>query len=81
MTATKPDPVARRFVWGFIVVLGVVHYDFWYWEDTSLVLGFMPVGLAFHALISILAGLGWWMVVKNAWPSWVEEWAEEGDDR
>ena len=69
----------RKIAWGLIVVLGIVHYDFWYWDDPSLVFGFMPVGLFFHVLISVLAGLCWALVVRWAWPDSLEEWASEGD--
>jgi len=66
----------NKLAWGFIVVLAVVHYDFWYWQDNTLVFGFMPIGLFYQGVISLLAGLGWFMVVKFAWPTAVEEWAD-----
>ena len=66
-----------QLAWGFVVVLAILHYDFWYWDDRSIVLGFMPIGLLYQALISLAAGVAWYFVVKHAWPSWVEEWAEE----
>ena len=69
---------SRRLVWGFVAILAVVHYDWWFWTDTSLWFGFMPVGLGFHALISIFASIAWALVVKFAWPTWIEEWADEG---
>jgi len=62
--------------WGLVVLLGVLHYDFWYWGDRTLVLGFMPVGLAYHAAFSLAMGLTWWLVVRFAWPVRLEEWAE-----
>ncbi len=57
----------------FIILLMVLHQDFWWWDDTSLVFGFIPIGLAYHALISLLAGLGWGLVVYFAWPTELEE--------
>ena len=69
----------RKLVWTFIAVLGVVHYDFWFWSDDSLVFGFMPIGLFYQALISLFAGVAWALVVKHAWPTWVEEWASASD--
>ena len=66
-----------RLAWGLVLVLGLVHYDFWFWEDKTLVFGFMPVGLLFHALISVGAGVAWFLVVRNAWPGHVERWAAE----
>ena len=66
----------KRFVWGLVVILAILHYDFWYWDDRTLVAGFMPVGLWFQALISVAAGCAWALVVKYAWPKHIEEWAD-----
>ena len=68
-----------KLAWALVVVLAILHYDFWYWDDKTLVMGFMPIGLFFQALISLGAGVAWYMVVRFAWPTWVEEWAE-GED-
>lgn len=68
----------KRVAWGLVVVLGILHYDFWLWSDRSLVLGILPVGLAYHMMISIAAGLVWALVIRFAWPERVEEWAGEG---
>ena len=69
-----------RLAWGLVVVLAILHHDFWYWGDGSLVFGFMPIGLFYQALISVAAGIAWALVVTYAWPTWVEEWAEAGED-
>ena len=67
----------RKIVWSLVVVLAVLHYDFWFWADTSLVFGFMPIGLFYQALTSVAAGIVWWLMVKFAWPSHLEQWADE----
>jgi hypothetical protein len=67
----------RKLVWGFIAILAIVHFDFWAWTDRSLVMGFMPTGLMYQASISLAAGLGWFLVVKFAWPDRIETWADE----
>ena len=36
------------------VVLAILHQDFWNWDNKNLVFGFMPVGLAYHALYSLV---------------------------
>ena len=64
---------------GLVVVLLILHYDFWFWSDRSVVFGFMPVGLFYQALISVLAGVSWALVVKYGWPTWIEEWASGGE--
>lgn len=60
-------------------MLAILHQDFWFWPDRTLVLGFMPIGLAYHTLFSLLAGCMWAWVVKVAWPTGLEAWAEERD--
>ena len=70
--------MGAKLAWGLVVVLAILHYDFWYWNDESLVFGFMPVGLAYQAGISLAAGVAWALVVHNAWPDEVEKWASEG---
>ena len=34
----------------------------------TLVLGFVPMGLFYHACISIAASATWWLATKIAWP-------------
>ncbi len=70
----------RKLVWGFVVILAIVHFDFWAWDDRSLLAGFMPSGLAYQALISALAAVAWFLVVKFAWPDRIEAWADEPAD-
>jgi len=70
---------AGKLAWGFILLLGILHWDFWLWSDRSLLLGFLPIGLAYQAAISLLAALGWALVIRFAWPEGVERWADEGD--
>jgi hypothetical protein len=57
-----------------LVVLLVIflHQDFWLWKDKTLVLGFLPIGLAYHIGYSFLASLTMWMLVRLAWPSQLE---------
>lgn len=74
---------AGKLAWGVVLLVGIVHFDFWAWDDDTLVFGFMPSALAFHAGISIAAAIGWALVVKFDWPGSIEAWAEnagsEGD--
>ena len=58
------------------LLLVVLHQDFWNWDNASLVFGFMPVGLFYHACYSLVAALFWALVMKFAWPTELEEWAE-----
>lgn len=66
-------------VWVLAVVLFFAHQDLWNWDDTTLVFGFMPMGLFYHAMFSVAAATVWLLAVKFAWPSEVEAWADELD--
>lgn len=69
----------RTAVWITFWILFLLHHDFWWWADDSIVLGFLPVGLAWHAGFSVAAGMLWLAALKFAWPSEVEAWAESED--
>ena len=63
----------RRLVYGSIILLALLHQDFWWWDDSdTLVFGFVPVGLAYHALLSLAAGMLWALAVKFCWPAGVD---------
>jgi hypothetical protein len=63
------------------IALFALHHDGWNWNNTTLVLGFMPVGLAYHAGYSLVAAFFWYLVTRFAWPHSVEEWADEPNDQ
>lgn len=70
----------NKAIWIIFVLLFILHQDFWLWEDKTLVFGFMPIGLAYHAGFSIAATLLWASALKWAWPSDIEAWADETSD-
>ena len=49
----------RIVFWIALVALIILHHDFWFWNDSHLLMGFLPIGLAYHVLIS-LAAAGLW---------------------
>jgi hypothetical protein len=69
---------SRRWVWIALIILALLHHDFWLWGDRSLLFGFLPVGLAYHMGFSLAAALLWVLAMKFAWPSELEAWAEAG---
>jgi len=54
-----------------VMAVYVLHQDFWNWRNTSLV-GFLPVGLAYHAFYSLLCAAMMAILVKFAWPEHLE---------
>ena len=69
--------MGKKFIWVLFVLLFILHQDAWWWDDASPVLGFMPVGLAFHAGFSIACAILGWAAIKYAWPHELERFAEE----
>ena len=65
------------FVGGLIVALLVLHQDNWFWDSTTLVWGFMPVALLYHAGISLAAGVTWYLAIKFCWPPELDATATE----
>jgi hypothetical protein len=74
---TKQRPTSFWLVWGAVVVLGILHQDVWFWGDRTLLMGFLPIGLAYHALFSVAAACLWFAATRFAWPVHLEEWADE----
>ena len=68
----------RRAIWIAAILLAVLHQDLWFWDDRTMVLGVMPVGLFYHAMFSLAAGVLWALAVKFAWPDHIELWADGG---
>ena len=71
----------KKVVYGLVVLLAIIHQDFWWWNNKTLVFGFRPLGLFYHALFSCMAAGVWAMAIKWAWPSEIEEWAESVDEQ
>ena len=65
----------RKLIYLAILLLALIHQDFWLWDDPTLLFGFLPIGLAYHAFYSLLAALVWYLAVKHAWPADVESFA------
>ncbi len=56
-----------------IVAIYILHQDFWNWKKAEpLVLGFLPVGLAYHAAYSVVAAMLMAALVSVAWPKHLE---------
>jgi hypothetical protein len=71
----------RWLLVALVILLYALHQDVWFWRTARpLLLGFLPVGLAYHAGYSIAAALLMALLVKAAWPSHLEREAEHPDD-
>ena len=59
-----------------VILLGLLHQDFWWWGEVEPIILGMPIGLAYHVVFSLLAGTLWLLATRYAWPHKLEEWAE-----
>jgi hypothetical protein len=61
----------------WVIVLLALHQDSWLWKgewtDKTLVFGFMPSGLAYHAGFTVLAAITLWAFTRLIWPKHLEE--------
>jgi hypothetical protein len=64
----------RKLVYGLVLLLVILHQDFWNWHrHEPLILGFIPIGLAHHVGISIAAALVAGLAVRFCWPEDLED--------
>ena len=59
--------ITHRWLWLGVVLLYLLHNDFWLWDDPRFVFG-LPVGLAYHIAYCGVASLLMWGLVRRAWP-------------
>ena len=69
----------KRAVYAALMLLAILHQDVWYWDDPTLVLGFLPITLAYHLVYSIATALVWSLALKYAWPEDLESFAAAND--
>ena len=63
----------KRLVLALIVLLLVLHQDVWWWDSIDPVFfGFMPIGLAFHVVLSLATAVVLGLAVIYLWPAGVE---------
>lgn len=68
----------RTLVGGLVLLLIVLHQDVWFWTDTRLVGGVVPVALLWHMGISLGAAATWWLATLYCWPAELDEPAGSG---
>ena len=67
---SRSRPVwGSRLIWAGVCLLIILRQDVWFWNDPALVLGILPIGLAWHVGISIAAALLWLTATRIAWPA------------
>ena len=57
-----------KVIFALVAILLILLQDNWFWDDNTLMFGFLPIGLFWHACISIGATATWFLATKIAWP-------------
>ena len=70
--------MTQRLVLLAALALAVLHQDFWFRDDPTILFGFLPIGLAYHAGYTLTAAALWWAALWWAWPA--EALREINDD-
>ena len=85
----SPRPTTRRRSPGVKVLLTIVvtlvlvlRHDYWNWDTPEpLLFGFLPVGLWWQGVVSLLAAGMMWLMVTLAWPGELEDEALSADQK
>jgi len=73
----RMNSVRKLLLTLMVIAVYILHQDFWNWKNAkTLIFGFLPIGLAYHAAYSILAAIMMAILVKFAWPSHLEVYNE-----
>lgn len=72
-------PMKRVLLAAAVAALYALHQDLWFWASARpLVLGFVPIGLFYHACFAVACSVLMWVLVAHAWPSHLEDEADGG---
>jgi hypothetical protein len=63
----------KYVIWFLVAALLIAHQDSWFWTSPEVVFGFIPIGLFYHACISIAASVVWLLACTIAWPKEIED--------
>lgn len=65
--ATAPGRRGAAWLVVALVLLALLHHDFWFWDEPRWVLG-LPAGLLYHVLYCVAAAALMALAVRRAWP-------------
>lgn len=69
MVTRKRRVLKTWLLTAMVAVFFVLHQDVWNWQRVDpLLFGFLPMGLWYHALYSVVAAGVMWVLVRHAWP-------------
>lgn len=61
------------YLWIPVIVLLILHQDYWQWDRNELVYGFLPYTLAYNMGISLGTAALWIIVCTFMWPTELDQ--------
>ena len=78
---TRRSPIVLFLLAVLALIVIVLRHDYWNWDTPyPLLFGFLPVGLWWQGLVSVLACVMMWLMVRFAWPQELEDEVEKRQD-
>lgn len=75
---TPPKNRWRWPLYALAILLLILHQDTWNWSRAEpLLLGFLPIGLAYHAAYTLACSVLLFLFVKHLWPTHLESATRE----
>ena len=71
----------KYFVCILVFALLILHQDYWQWDKSDLVFGFLPYPMAYHMVISLLTAVVWFLAITFCWPKGLDEVDELGSEK
>lgn len=79
-TSGRRSPAVLLLLTIAAITVFVLRHDYWFWDTPyPLLFGFLPVALWWQGLVSLLAALMMWMMVRFAWPQELEDEADAAE--
>ena len=76
----RPTPLVILLLTLAVVALLVMRHDYWNWHEVRAI-GFLPIGLWWQILVTVLSSVVMWMMVTFAWPAHLEEEAYDAEQK
>jgi uncharacterized membrane protein len=80
MNRRRPSTLTICLLTLAVITLIILRHDFWNWHKVSPI-GFLPIGLWWQILVTLLSSLVMWLLVTFAWPAHLEQEAYEAEQK
>jgi hypothetical protein len=69
----------KNILYLVVLIVYLLHNDLWFWNNPTIIMG-IPVGLFYHLIYCFIASILLFLLIKFAWPKFVEEVDQDSSD-